>query len=629
MSFFIKLVQNLSYSPQIASQLAFYARRLRREKLTRRISAIAGVLALGIQFATFIAPPTAANASDENDIIRGGFASKSQLLNIYNGGSGYPGQSGEEIRAIFNHFRISKGDIEAATTGSVDSRDRSLKSLGRNPSGALDQRVDIAGAGTFYLRPLYVWDRRNPYNVYPALVGRRSAAGGSYFAIIMNCGNIVVKDTPPPELTIRKETLPGHPATGSQVKPGQELGYRVYFDNVGQSPANYVTVTDVIPPHTTYKWHGTGGASKHAYVNYLAPPINGHPAAFHGFWEYIQMGAGHRNYYVDMIVTVNSNAPSGDICNTAFIRSHETLPLQSNAVCHKVVRPETPPPPPQSLSCVSLTATPIPGRDEELVTKYRFDAKALASNTSITAYHFNFGDGSPLLKTASSQAVYDFKKPGSYKATVIASNGTTTTPESQTCSATLMITQPKVTLSKSAANLTILSAGKPTDATKQPANAGDLIEYTLKTTNTGDGDKKDYVVTENINDILDYADVADRRGATLKEGILTWPKATVKAGSTLEQTFVIRVKSPIPETPRSISNPDAFDLIMNNVYGNEVNVPLAIPPAKQVEIASASLPSTGPVENALVMIFFALVIYFYFRNRQLAREIQILRVEES
>jgi uncharacterized repeat protein (TIGR01451 family) len=629
MSFFIKLVQSLSYSPQVASQLAFYARRLRREKLTRRISAIAGVLALGIQFAAFIAPPTAANASDENDIIRGGFASKSQMLNIYDGGSGHPGQSGPEIRAIFSHFQISRGDIESASSGRVDSRDRSLKSLGRNPSGALDQRIDIAGAGTFYLRPLYVWDRRNPYNSYPALVGQRSGAGNSFFAIIMNCGNIVIKDTPPPELTIRKEALLGYPSANSQVKPAQELGYRMYFDNLGSGQANYVTLTDAIPPNTTYKWHGTGGTPNNNFISSPTPPFPGQPGAPHVLWEFAAMPGGHRNYYVDLIVKINDNAPSGDICNVTYIRSRETEPLLSNAVCHKVIRPQAPPPPPQTLSCIGLTATPLPGKDEDLVTKYRFIAKTAASNTSISAHHFNFGDGTPILKTASPQVDHDFKKPGSYKTTVVATNGSTTTPESQDCSVTLNITQPKITLGKTAANLAILTNGKPTDATKQTAKAGDLIEYTLKTTNTGDGDKKDYVVTENINDILDYADVADRRGATQKDGILTWPKATIKAGSSLEQTFVVRIKSPIPETPRSTSNPDAFDLIINNVYGNEVSIPLEIPPAKQVEIASASLPSTGPVENALVVAFFALVVYFYFRNRQLAREIQILRVEET
>ncbi len=65
---------------------------------------------------------------------------------------------------------------------------------------------------------------------------------------------------------------------------------------------------------------------------------------------------------------------------------------------------------------------------------------------------------------------------------------------------------------------------------------------------------------------------------------------------------------------------------MNNVYGNVVITNLQPPVPKQVEMAAAQLPATGAGTSSLIVIVLICAIaYFYYRNRQLIREVSMLR----
>lgn len=188
---------------------------------------------------------------------------------------------------------------------------------------------------------------------------------------------------------------------------------------------------------------------------------------------------------------------------------------------------------------------------------------------------------------------------------------------------------PNLQLAKTA-RLTSAADGSTRNAHGATANAGDSIEYTLVTTNIGTGSFKDYVVTENVRDILEYSDITDLRGATLTDGILQWPKATITAGMAHSVSFVTKVKSPVPSRPTAASDPQSYDLQMDNVYGNVISTGVTTPPAKQVEVAAATLPATGPGESSLiVMIVLAVLVFFYARNRQLITEVAILKNDEA
>lgn len=184
--------------------------------------------------------------------------------------------------------------------------------------------------------------------------------------------------------------------------------------------------------------------------------------------------------------------------------------------------------------------------------------------------------------------------------------------------------QPDITLTKG--GVIRHADGTQVNANGSVAQAGDIIEYILTTKNNGSGDAKNYVVTENLNDDLEYASLIDGRGGVLAGGNISWPKHTIKPGEAFITTYQLKVKNPIPETPRSTSDPQSFDLKMDNIYGNLVSTDLAIPPAKQVEVTAEALPQTGPgLGTTIVIALFGLIAYFYYRNKQLMLEVSILR----
>ncbi len=193
-------------------------------------------------------------------------------------------------------------------------------------------------------------------------------------------------------------------------------------------------------------------------------------------------------------------------------------------------------------------------------------------------------------------------------------------------------TSPSLSRYKAAQNMTKLSeTGQPTNADNSFARPGDTIEYTLTTINQGNGSQESYQPTEDISDILEYADLLDPRGAKLKDpGTLEWAKAKIDPGQTLINQFTVQVKSPLPTTPKSTSDPESFDLRMDNVYGNEIKIPLEVPAPKQIETAAAALPQSGAGTNLIILLaVVSLIVYFYARNRQLITEVGILRSDHQ
>jgi len=172
--------------------------------------------------------------------------------------------------------------------------------------------------------------------------------------------------------------------------------------------------------------------------------------------------------------------------------------------------------------------------------------------------------------------------------------------------------------SKSATNVT-QSVANADGTTAQP---GDVITYTLKVVNNGKADIKDFQFEDNISDILDYADVSDLHGGSIaSDNTVSWPAFDLAAGATATQTFTIKVKAVIPQTPASPTDPQGFDLIMTNVYGNAINIHVPGSPAKTIEVASTTLVNTGP--GTSIFIAAAIMVlggYFYSRSRLLAKE---------
>lgn len=186
----------------------------------------------------------------------------------------------------------------------------------------------------------------------------------------------------------------------------------------------------------------------------------------------------------------------------------------------------------------------------------------------------------------------------------------------------VIVHEPNIIKSKSAYNQT-----KNQPASK--AYAGDVIEYTLNTRNTGDA-ATDYVIEDGIADILEYADVisvsdggAVVAGTTGNDSqMVRWASTNIGIGQTVTRTFVIKVKNPLPTNAKSGYH---YDDVMYNFYGNEVLITIVHPgkpaptptPTPATPTPAKSLPVTGATGASFIVTFLAGlgVTYMRFRKR--------------
>lgn len=190
---FRKIVSNLPFSPALVGQLSFYARRLRKEETTRRAGLIVTVLALVFQSFAVFSPPEAANASSPADLIPGGVASKEAFLNHYDNNT-------NRIKGLFTSLGITRAELTNSTNGTIKKAGVAGKynwartSLYSYGQGERSYTFNTGGGdATFYYRPLSLTADNPPYKV---LVGHSAKFG--WFAIKLDCGNLITK-TPPPQ----------------------------------------------------------------------------------------------------------------------------------------------------------------------------------------------------------------------------------------------------------------------------------------------------------------------------------------------------------------------------------------------------------------------------------------------
>jgi uncharacterized repeat protein (TIGR01451 family) len=156
-----------------------------------------------------------------------------------------------------------------------------------------------------------------------------------------------------------------------------------------------------------------------------------------------------------------------------------------------------------------------------------------------------------------------------------------------------------LTLSKRAYNNT-----QSKDAVTVTAKAGDTITYTLKVQNTGTLDASGFIFEDNIADILQLSDLTNFSGADYNAStkMVTWPAITIPANGTIEKTFTVKVKNPIPT---------GTDYVMTNVFGNEVRIPVD---------RGFVAPATGAASTMSFVLAFLAVIGFAGYRIRLSRQ---------
>ncbi|MBI5405347.1 MAG: DUF11 domain-containing protein [Candidatus Kerfeldbacteria bacterium] len=164
-------------------------------------------------------------------------------------------------------------------------------------------------------------------------------------------------------------------------------------------------------------------------------------------------------------------------------------------------------------------------------------------------------------------------------------NGATATinlAEGENVTCTYTNGAPVLTQAKSVVNLTHPGA----TTTANPAQPGDVLRYTLSVQNTGTVDQTNYVITDDLTDVVDYTNApfnitnSGTYDGTTK--FITWPATTITHGTTVTRKFDVTVK-PLAQWP----NGGDFDL--TNFYGNEIKLGLCnLVLTKSVDKATAN-----------------------------------------
>lgn len=510
---FRKIVSQLSFSPALVGQLGFYARRLRKEEMTRRLGLIFVALALVVQGLVVFQPTESANASNANDFIPGGLGlGSSRSLNNFVG----PYDRNERhLKEIMNYFGITREEITSTTFGKFKVGTK--KSYGfENRAGST--KIDITDANykkvtTIYGRPLTIWGNTPDQEMY-AYVGHSTKIG--WFAILQNCGNLITnaypdKPTPPAPAKIEtsktavNQSQDGVDATKTHALENDVITYTVTARNSGGT-SKEVSLTDSLRDVLTFsELTDTGGGTYNAVNQTLS-------------WGKANIRPGQtvtKKYTVTMddnLVTTKENCEMTNL----FIDQVVTVPV-----------------------------------------------------------------------------------------------GCTTPPA-------------VIEVDKTAKNI---SQGN-VDAETVTAEENDRLVFTLSVENSG-GTPAAFTFRDSLSDALEYATLTDRGGGTFDEEakVLTWPEVTLEPGETQTRTFAMAIISEIPATPTGISDPSSYDChIENTFYDAYIVIPVSCAPPKIVEQVVTELPTTGPTENVIFgSVLLAVVSYFFFRSKQLGREVRLIR----
>ncbi|HWB39232.1 MAG TPA: hypothetical protein VG604_03240 [Candidatus Saccharimonadales bacterium] len=180
---------------------------------------------------------------------------------------------------------------------------------------------------------------------------------------------------------------------------------------------------------------------------------------------------------------------------------------------------------------------------------------------------------------------------------------------------------------KSATNLTQGIA----NANGTTAHAGDVIVYTLSVRNVGKAPLVNFVFTEDLDDVMDYALPIDLHGGTLgTDNQVTWPAVTINPGQLVTKQIAVKVKSPIPTTPTNPHNTYKFDLVMTNTFGDTVNIHLPSPPIKTVSrITTTQLVNTGPGTGLFIAGAVVFMAAFFYSRARLLQEESTVAVQEA
>jgi hypothetical protein len=235
---FRKLVSNLPYSPALISEVGFYAARLKNEDATRRVTVLFVVLALIMQSLAVFAPSESANASSEQDIIRGGVSDLNDFLTRYD-------HNEDDVKDIYSTVGVSRAEIAAAHPGSIKTSDNTYIMSRFGQLSASQHEISMpyqrssGGAGIRYFSPLA--EVSGQYQSFKGWIGQSASLG--WFAIIQSNGGLATHGLPtsfspvgadassPTKLISGENLTQNKPAEKSTVEPSDKISYTLKLSN--------------------------------------------------------------------------------------------------------------------------------------------------------------------------------------------------------------------------------------------------------------------------------------------------------------------------------------------------------------------------------------------------------------
>lgn len=235
---FRKLVSNLSFSPALITQVSFYAKRLRSEEVTRRTTIVFAVLTLIMQSLAVFSPPESANASSEQDLIRGGVKNVDDLLERFDNNT-------DDIKDIYTAAGVTRDEISSAQPATVNSKDdlfvisRYAQYSERQGEISFSYDRSVGGKGLRYSSPLRLADV-NPdaqkHGTNYSVFASHSARLG-WFAVVKNSAGIVTKGAPT-TITPIAPTMPF-----SQSISAANITQNIVADNTTALPFDRISYT--------------------------------------------------------------------------------------------------------------------------------------------------------------------------------------------------------------------------------------------------------------------------------------------------------------------------------------------------------------------------------------------------
>ncbi len=573
---FSKIISRLAVNPSSIGQLAFYSKRLKKEESIRRIGVLFTVLSLLVQITATAFPSEQSLASSNNDVIRGGIKTLTELKGKYNANA--------DVRELYNRFGVTGDDISASRVKNVtfnfsNQGAKGTRTVGRiNFASTKDHNLGNFAGSTFYSRSASEWQGSTPAYYF----GKHQGTDGLQYEvwILKDCGNIAYrriesapkpepkptpKPTPQPSPQPKPEPAPAPAPTPQISRPEAECG---------SLSASVTTGTKTVSTRFT----------AHYYAN--------QPNLIEGLTFNFGDGDKIENFAGTVIDHVYTNDTLEKKTYTATVTIQTILGNKSGSNCR-----------------VKITVLP--------------EVCALNSNVTPDDPKCGVCPYNPNLDPTDKRCKPD----------PVCENDPTLKPDDPKCKCIenpeLPADHPECTTPgklKKVRNITQKLTPEKTLTTS--ARAGDVLEYELITTNTNIVKKEGVVIEDYIGDLLDYTVLDEvylqRQGGVYSKDkmTITWANQTLPKEGELIKKFRVTVKNPVPSTNNPNATATDYDCKIQNGYGNETHVPIECPVLKTVD----TLPNTGP--GTTVAVSFSITViagYFFARARLLAKEVGIIK----